>query len=155
MKAVLSQVVSYCVYDKLKKIFGACLELFQSLFTMIQSFLQINSLVYVWKRPIRAVSRYLPACRREASLRFAGSGCREWPTSRRLDRWSRPRGPRWTRSPRSSLRRKFFNGLTPASFHLFSSFQTHITIFITNICEKCQSSIWYWDSNPRPHSWQF
>ena len=35
-------------------------------------------------------------------------------------------------------------------FHLFSSFQTNITIFITNICEKCPSSIWSWDSNPQP-----
>ena len=35
-------------------------------------------------------------------------------------------------------------------FHLFSSFQTNITIFTTSICEKCPSSIWCWDSNPRP-----
>ena len=35
-------------------------------------------------------------------------------------------------------------------FHLFSSFQTNITIFTTNICEKCPSSIRCWDSNPQP-----
>ena len=44
----------------------------------------------------------------------------------------------------------FFNGPTPASFYLFSSFQTHITIFTTNKCEKCPSSIWRWDSNSWP-----
>ena len=32
----------------------------------------------------------------------------------------------------------------------FRSFQTNITIFTTNICEKYPSSIWCWDSNPRP-----
>ena len=31
----------------------------------------------------------------------------------------------------------------------FSSFQTNITIFTTNKCEKCPSSIRCWDSNPR------
>ena len=33
------------------------------------------------------------------------------------------------------------NGPIQAFFHLFSSFQTNITIFTTNICEKCPSSI--------------
>ena len=33
---------------------------------------------------------------------------------------------------------------------LFSSFQTHITIFTTNRCEKCTSRIWCWDWNLRP-----
>ena len=37
-------------------------------------------------------------------------------------------------------------GYPPPLYCLFSSFQTNITIFITNICEKCPSSIWY----PRP-----
>ena len=46
----------------------------------------------------------------------------------------------------------FLKGLTPASFIVyFRSFQTTIiTIFTTNICEKCPSSIWCGDSNPRP-----
>ena len=35
-------------------------------------------------------------------------------------------------------------------FVYFRSFQTNITIFTTNICEKCPSSIWCRDSNPRP-----
>ena len=35
-------------------------------------------------------------------------------------------------------------------FHLFSSFQTHITIFSTNKCEKCPSSMWCQDSNSQP-----
>ena len=34
-------------------------------------------------------------------------------------------------------------------FCLFSSFQTNITHFTTNICEKCPSSVRCWDSNPR------
>ena len=33
---------------------------------------------------------------------------------------------------------------------LFSSFQTHITIFTTNRCEKCTSRIWCWDWNLQP-----
>ena len=32
-------------------------------------------------------------------------------------------------------------------FHLFLSFQTNITIFTTDLCEKCPSSIRCWDSN--------
>ena len=35
-------------------------------------------------------------------------------------------------------------------FHLFSSFQTHKTIFTTNKCEKCPSSILCQDLNSRP-----
>ena len=35
-------------------------------------------------------------------------------------------------------------------FRLFSSFQTNITIFTTNVCEKCPSSTWCWDLNPQP-----
>ena len=35
-------------------------------------------------------------------------------------------------------------------FVYFRSFQTNNTIFTTNQCEKCPSSIWRWDSNPRP-----
>ena len=34
-------------------------------------------------------------------------------------------------------------------FYLFSSFQTNVTIFTANICEKCPSSIWCCDSNPQ------
>ena len=53
-------------------------------------------------------------------------------------------------------RQKFYfffnNGPTPASFiGYFLPFQANIiSIFITNICEKCPSSIWCRDSNPRP-----
>ena len=35
-------------------------------------------------------------------------------------------------------------------FHLFSSFQTNITIFTPNKCEKGPSSTRCWDSNPQP-----
>ena len=36
-------------------------------------------------------------------------------------------------------------------FVCFRSFQSNIiTNFTTNICEKCASSIWCWDSNSRP-----
>ena len=35
-------------------------------------------------------------------------------------------------------------------FNLFSSFQTNITMFTSNTCEKCPSSIQCWDSNPWP-----
>ena len=43
------------------------------------------------------------------------------------------------------------HGPTPASlFIYFHSFQTNNTIFTTNQCEKCPSSKWLWDSNPRP-----
>ena len=45
----------------------------------------------------------------------------------------------------------FLNGPSPASFYLFSSFQTKIRYnFTTNKCENCPSSIWCWDLNPRP-----
>ena len=43
----------------------------------------------------------------------------------------------------------FLNGPTPASFCLFSVF-TNNTIFTANQCEKCPTSIWRRDSNPRP-----
>ena len=42
------------------------------------------------------------------------------------------------------------NGPIQAFFHLFSSFQTNITIFTTNIRKNCPSSILRWYSNPRP-----
>ena len=42
------------------------------------------------------------------------------------------------------------NGPTPASFCLFSSFKTNITIFTTNKYEKCPTRIRCWDSNPQP-----
>ena len=37
----------------------------------------------------------------------------------------------------------------------FQSFQTINTIFTTNQCEKCPSSIWHWDMHPQPfeHEW--
>ena len=35
-------------------------------------------------------------------------------------------------------------------FIYFRSFQTKLTIFITNKCEKCPSSLQRWESNPRP-----
>ena len=38
---------------------------------------------------------------------------------------------------------------SPASFSVFLSFQTNISIFTTNKYEKCPSSIWCQDSNPR------
>ena len=46
----------------------------------------------------------------------------------------------------------FFKWAIPASFRLFSSFQTNITNFTTNVCEKNVHlpSIRCWDSNPRP-----
>ena len=46
----------------------------------------------------------------------------------------------------------FLNGLSAASFCLFLSFQTNNAFFTTNKCEKCPSSIQYWDSNPQPSS---
>ena len=46
----------------------------------------------------------------------------------------------------------FLNGPYPASFSfIFGLFkQTNSSIFTTNICEKCPSSIRCWDLNPRP-----
>ena len=44
----------------------------------------------------------------------------------------------------------FKNGPTPASFHVFSSFQTNITILTTIKCEKCPSSIRCLDLNSQP-----
>ena len=41
-------------------------------------------------------------------------------------------------------------GLPRPLFYLFSSFQTQITIFTTNKCEKCPSSIQCQDLNSRP-----
>ena len=35
-------------------------------------------------------------------------------------------------------------------FVYFQFFQTKITIFTTNYCVKCLSSIWCWDANPGP-----
>ena len=40
------------------------------------------------------------------------------------------------------------NGASLASFPLFLSFQTNITILTTNKCEKRSFSIQCWDSNP-------
>ena len=40
-------------------------------------------------------------------------------------------------------------------FILFSSFQTNMSIFTTNVCEKWPSSIWCRDSNPRPSGHEF
>ena len=49
----------------------------------------------------------------------------------------------------------FKNGPTPASFVYFRSFQTNIvTIFTTNKCEKCPSSIWCRDSNSQPSDYE-
>ena len=43
------------------------------------------------------------------------------------------------------------NWANPGLFFVyFWSFQTNNTIFTTNQCEKCPSSIRRWDSNPRP-----
>ena len=44
----------------------------------------------------------------------------------------------------------FKNGPSRPLFRLFSSFQTNITIFTANKCEKCPSCKWRWDSNPQP-----
>ena len=45
----------------------------------------------------------------------------------------------------------FLDGPTPASFSfIFGPFQTNNTIFTTNICEKCPSSIQCRDLNPQP-----
>ena len=35
-------------------------------------------------------------------------------------------------------------------FRLYLSWQTNITIFTTNFCEKCPSILQCWDSNPQP-----
>ena len=46
---------------------------------------------------------------------------------------------------------QFFKWANPSLFFVFlRSFQTNITIFTTNICEKCPSSIRCRDSNPQP-----
>ena len=52
----------------------------------------------------------------------------------------------------SSVKYCFFKkiGQPRPLFHLFSSFQTQITIFTTNKCEKCPSSIRCRDSNTQP-----
>ena len=44
----------------------------------------------------------------------------------------------------------FLNWPSSASFRLFSSFQTNNTLFTTNQCKKCPSSIQHPDSNPWP-----
>ena len=44
----------------------------------------------------------------------------------------------------------FLNGPTPAFFRLFSVFSNKQYNFTTNQFEKCQSSIWCWDSNTWP-----
>ena len=45
----------------------------------------------------------------------------------------------------------FLKWANPGLFFVyFRSFQTSTTIFTTNQCEKCPSSIWGWDSNPQP-----
>ena len=56
----------------------------------------------------------------------------------------------WLNSIGRSAPLKFFlkNGPSPASFpFIFRLFQTNFT---TNYCEKCPSSISWWDSNPQP-----
>ena len=45
------------------------------------------------------------------------------------------------------FRAELIMGLPRPRFHSFSCFQTNITIFTTNVCEKCPSNIWCWDSN--------
>ena len=35
-------------------------------------------------------------------------------------------------------------------YHLFSVFSNQHYNFYNNICETCPTSIWRWDSNPRP-----
>ena len=44
----------------------------------------------------------------------------------------------------------FLNRPFPAYFSFVLSVQTNITIFTTNLCEKCPSSKQHWDSNPQP-----
>ena len=45
----------------------------------------------------------------------------------------------------------FFKWANPSLFFIyFRSLQTSNTIFTTNQCEKCPSSLWHRDSNPRP-----
>ena len=40
-------------------------------------------------------------------------------------------------------------------FRIFGLFQTNInTIFTTNQCEKCPSSLGCWNLNPRPSDWE-
>ena len=54
---------------------------------------------------------------------------------------------------RSQSNQDFIKWATPGLFyHLFLVFlkQTSLHHFATNICEKCPSSKWCWDLNPRP-----
>ena len=44
----------------------------------------------------------------------------------------------------------FLNGHSQPLYVYFPLFNTNITTFTTNKCEKCTSSIRCWDSNPRP-----
>ena len=46
-------------------------------------------------------------------------------------------------------------GQSRPHFHLFSSFQTNITIFTINYVNKCPSSIRCWDLSPRPSGHEF
>ena len=55
----------------------------------------------------------------------------------------------WMGSTLTTLFFKKMGQLRPL-FHLFSSLQTHITIFTTKNVKKCSSSILCWDSNSRP-----
>ena len=51
----------------------------------------------------------------------------------------------------TKLPKIFFNEPTPASFSfIFGLFKQTIQLFTTNQCEKCPTSIWRQDSNPRP-----
>ena len=71
----------------------------------------------------------------------------------------------WIRSPASEnqvsvensdiLGNCFLKEPSRRLFYLFSSLQTNITIFTTNICKKCPSSIRCWDSNPQPSIHEF
>ena len=47
------------------------------------------------------------------------------------------------------------NWISLASFSfIFCLFQTTITIFTTNWCEKCQAKIHCWHSNPKPSNYE-
>ena len=57
-----------------------------------------------------------------------------------------------TSQHRSLWQRRYFflNGHSQPLYVYFPLFNTNITTFTTNKCEKCTSSIRSWDSNPRP-----
>ena len=48
------------------------------------------------------------------------------------------------------MKKGFEKWANPFLFFIYFAFQTHFTMFTTNKCEKCPSSMWYRDLNSRP-----